>query len=556
MRKPLHLFTRIGIQYWRRAMPAGRGAAARRTCLTLSLATREPALARRLGAALDVAFETLMASRDDTTLLPGALAALMRTARDMLLDDLAADRAQAGPDPVRPRTLRGASGKLDEAGEAELGGFLAGEPEPGEEVPPALAALLRGALPAVTQPKPGLPSRTAAATDRAMALHAAEMVGRLRRMGLPAREAGRGRWEVVGAPKRLMAAWSGRGAEVRDAAAAKLQPLDDLPEGRRRTELKRKLLRSTAEQTRRAKAAPPDRSNLAALDRRAFTGGLTPEAVLAGMRTAELSPPPIGASAKAAARERGRRAAVVTRRQFRTAVAEQAVARGLSVSQLNAEVEGAIARGEVVALGVAGGRGDTMLSTPAAIETERAMLAAARAGRGNGLLRPQMVHSAMNAVTLRQRAEGNKGFALSEEQQAFVAHFARGDAVVTAEGLAGTGKTTVMSVVVSMAQQAGLNVIGVAPTNKAAKKLHAETNTDEQPSLQKLAWQLRTGRRSLTARDYVLVDEAGMAALSSSSTRTASTARARRRISCAPRTSARSCRPTAPWPMCQAIRAA
>ena len=170
MRKPLHLFTRIGIQYWRRAMPAGRGASARRTCLTLSLATREPALARRLGAALDVAFETLMASRDDTTLLPGALAALMRTARDMLLDDLAAERAQAGPDPVRPRTLRGASGKLDEAGEAELGGFLAGEPEPGEEVPPALAALLRGALPAVTQPKPGLPSRTAAATDRAMAL--------------------------------------------------------------------------------------------------------------------------------------------------------------------------------------------------------------------------------------------------------------------------------------------------------------------------------------------------------------------------------------------------
>ena len=170
MRKPLHLFTRIGIQYWRRAMPAGRGASARRTCLTLSLATREPALARRLGAALDVAFETLMASRDDTTLLPGALAALMRTARDMLLDDLAAERAQAGPDPVRPRTPRGASGKLDEAGEAELAGFLVGEPEPGAEVPPALAALLRGALPAVTQPKPGLPSRTAAATDRAMAL--------------------------------------------------------------------------------------------------------------------------------------------------------------------------------------------------------------------------------------------------------------------------------------------------------------------------------------------------------------------------------------------------
>ena len=170
MRKPLHLFTRIGIQYWRRAMPAGCGAAARRTCLTLSLATREPALARRLGAALDVAFEILMASRDDTTLPPGALAALMRTARDMLLDDMAAERAQAGPDPMRPRTPRGASGKLDEAGEAALARFLTGEPEPGTEVPPALAAVLRCALPLVTQPVAGLPSRTAAATDRAMAL--------------------------------------------------------------------------------------------------------------------------------------------------------------------------------------------------------------------------------------------------------------------------------------------------------------------------------------------------------------------------------------------------
>ncbi len=494
----------------------------------------EARIGGRVGVSSDIANNVhaldRVAAHDFTMSPPKSFTVLVRCAELSGADDYAAQ--------LRGEMLGAGSTVLHHAGEI---GLLRSRQGPGGTesvaVADAMAALIPHARNRLGQPQEHVhalvfngslrPDRSVGALELRdlvahrsylEAAHAAEMVGRLRRMGLPAREAGRGRWEIVGAPKRLMDAWSGRGAEVRDAAAAKLQPLDDLPEGRRRTELKRKLLRSTAEQTRRAKAAAPDRSDLAALDRRAFTGGLTPKAALAGMRAGGLPAAPAEMAAKAAARQLFSRAAVVTMRQFRTAVAEQAVARGLSVSQLNAEVEGAIARGDVVALGVAGGRGDAMLSTPAAIETERAMLAAARAGRGNGLLRPQMVHSAMNAVTLRQRAEGNKAFALSEEQQAFVAHFARGDAVVTAEGLAGTGKTTVMSVVVSMAQQAGLNVIGVAPTNKAAKKLHAETNTDEKPSLQKLAWQLRTGRRSLTARDYVLVDEAGMAALDDIST--------------------------------------
>jgi len=367
------------------------------------------------------------------------------------------------------------------------------------------------------------------------ALVASGMADRMQRLGFAVQEAGRGRWELAGAPDALLKAWSQRRAEVvaglhgtaadlaRTQAAAEQAAHDGTtPEredaapapARGATQARREAMQASALKSRRAKDEMPDAAALTARHREDLDRlGLTPDGVIDHMRAvAPHTPVPDGQPAEVALAALFARTSVATMRQVRTAIAEAAAVRGMRVAEVEAEVRQAIDGGAAKAIGVAPG-GEAVFSTDQAIRTERAMLVAARDGQGQGLLTPAAAERAMAQIEAREQAGGRADFAFAPEQRQAVLHAARGDQFVVLEGVAGAGKTTSMQAVVSAAQAMGMRTIGVAPTNAAAETLRAETKADEHLSLQKLATEIATKRRVLTRRDYVLVDEAGMAEL-------------------------------------------
>jgi len=367
------------------------------------------------------------------------------------------------------------------------------------------------------------------------ALIAAGMADRMQRLGFAVQEAGRGRWELAGAPDALLQAWSQRRAEVvaglhgtaadlaRTQATAEQATHDGTtPEregtaptpARGATQARREAMQASALKSRRAKDEMPDAAALTARHREDLDRlGLTPDGVIDHMRAvAPHTPVPDGQPAEVALAALFARTSVATMRQVRTAIAEAAAVRGMRVAEVEAEVRQAIDSGAAKAIGVAPG-GEAVFSTDQAIRTERAMLVAARDGQGQGLLTPAAAERAMARIEAREQAAGRADFVFAPEQRQAVLHAARGDQFVVLEGVAGAGKTTSMQAVVSAAQAMGMRTIGVAPTNAAAETLRAETKADEHLSLQKLAGEIAQGRRVLTRRDYVLVDEAGMAEL-------------------------------------------
>ncbi|WP_424138835.1 MobF family relaxase [Roseomonas chloroacetimidivorans] len=371
------------------------------------------------------------------------------------------------------------------------------------------------------------------------ALAGAGMAKRLQELGFAVVETGRGQWELAGAPEELLAVWSKRRAEVlaglggvagdlgrrhlaaEDAAAAAArgtrveEASEEVPTlGKGRAQARREATQSSAIKTRRLKGSLPDAAGLEQKDRDELKRlSLTPEGVIGAMlAAAPLAPVPEGAPAEVAIEGLFERTSVATFRQFRTAIAEAAAVRGMSIPDVEGEVQRALQTGMVKAIG-ASPKGEPVLSTDNAIETERAMLLAAQEGRGQGKLKPGAAERAITEIEARERAAGKRNFSFAEEQRKAVRWASRGDQIAVIEGLSGTGKTTSMEAVVRAAKAQWLRTTGVAPTNTAAETLSTETHTDDHMSLQKLASSIRSGQRTLTARDYILIDEAGMAEL-------------------------------------------
>lgn len=106
--------------------------------------------------------------------------------------------------------------------------------------------------------------------------------------------------------------------------------------------------------------------------------------------------------------------------------------------------------------------------------------------------------------------EDKHGFSMSDEQRQAVEHLTHGSGgTAILEGRAGTGKTTVSEAVVQSFQSAGRTVIGVAEGWDAAKKLEAEAGITSHSSAH-LLQEIRAGRITLSHRDVLMVDEAGM----------------------------------------------
>jgi conjugative relaxase-like TrwC/TraI family protein len=131
---------------------------------------------------------------------------------------------------------------------------------------------------------------------------------------------------------------------------------------------------------------------------------------------------------------------------------------GAHVSEVRAQAERFAARGDVV---------PTIreeMTTSELVECERRLIEAAvgRAGEGSGVVDPELAERAIAASEL----------SLTDEQAAAVrGAVSSGHGVTLIEALAGTGKTHTAGALRRVYERAGYEVIGVAPTGRAAREL-------------------------------------------------------------------------------------
>ena len=148
------------------------------------------------------------------------------------------------------------------------------------------------------------------------------------------------------------------------------------------------------------------------------------------------------------------------------------------------------------------GCGLERFSTREMVETE------ARLERDAVMLRERTGH----AVDARGQARALRtaaGAALGEEQRGAFAHVTGGADVTVVVGFAGTGKSTMLGVAREAWETAGYRVQGAALSGIAAEGLEGGSGIASRTVHSRLhAW--AAGRDALTARDVLVVDEAGM----------------------------------------------
>ncbi len=104
---------------------------------------------------------------------------------------------------------------------------------------------------------------------------------------------------------------------------------------------------------------------------------------------------------------------------------------------------------------------------------------------------------------------GTPGLLLSEEQQTALTHITNGPDIALVIGYAGTGKSTMLGVAREAWEEAGYDVRGVALSGIAAENLEAGSGIQSR-TIASMEHQWSQGRELLTARDVLVIDEAGM----------------------------------------------
>ena len=109
----------------------------------------------------------------------------------------------------------------------------------------------------------------------------------------------------------------------------------------------------------------------------------------------------------------------------------------------------------------------------------------------------------------------DRGFHLSQEQEAAVRHITRAGALTEIQGDAGTGKTTMLLAARPAWESQGYTVRGAAVVGKAARKLQTDSGIPSGTLAGLLAGldpspTGRPPREALTEKDIVVIDEAGM----------------------------------------------
>ncbi|MFD1105172.1 Ti-type conjugative transfer relaxase TraA, partial [Sphingobium olei] len=157
---------------------------------------------------------------------------------------------------------------------------------------------------------------------------------------------------------------------------------------------------------------------------------------------------------------------------------------------------------DLIALGK-DGRGDDRFTSRDMIETEQRMSRAAERlamERSDGL---------PAAATYAIRAAGSEGLVLGAEQESALRHITVGRGLSLVLGYAGTGKSAVLGVARDVWEGAGLNVRGAALAGIAAEGLENGSGIASR-TIASMEHGWANGRDHLTARDVLVIDEAGM----------------------------------------------
>ena len=148
-------------------------------------------------------------------------------------------------------------------------------------------------------------------------------------------------------------------------------------------------------------------------------------------------------------------------------------------------------------------------ATAHVIATERFIEQAVERGVEN-LDAARVTPEVANAALGRQNAV--LGSPLTPGQQAAVGGITTsGRGVELVEGVAGSGKTTVMAAVRDAFEQGGFIVVGTSTSGQAARTLGQEAGLIESRTLASLRWRLERDEMRLTPNHVLVLDEAGMA---------------------------------------------
>lgn len=153
---------------------------------------------------------------------------------------------------------------------------------------------------------------------------------------------------------------------------------------------------------------------------------------------------------------------------------------------------------ELVRLG-ADGRGRDRFTTREMLAVERRMEHAAAELGGR----------TTHGVALERRQAALAGTGLGEEQRHAFGHVTRSRDLAVVVGYAGTGKSTMLGVARRAWEAEGYRVRGAALSGIAAEGLEAGSGIRSR-TLASLEWAWKQGREGLSARDVLVVDEAGM----------------------------------------------
>ena len=171
-------------------------------------------------------------------------------------------------------------------------------------------------------------------------------------------------------------------------------------------------------------------------------------------------------------------------------------------------VERALADPEAVPIiGVAGAR-ERVYSLASVLAQERAI--AESLGRQLARSDAPSVEP-VSVATALSRAEEDMGGPLSEGQRsAAQAICTSGRGAELVQGVAGSGKTTMLRVVADAFEHAGYQVLGTATSGQAARTLGKEAGIAEARTLASLTWRLDHHQLQLSQSSVVILDEVGL----------------------------------------------
>jgi hypothetical protein len=310
-------------------------------------------------------------------------------------------------------------------------------------------------------------------------------------------QSGRGLFELDGVPDPVLRHFSQRRAEIEERAT-------ELAGASAVAGLSRERMQGIALATRKAKRYGVDGSSWQAQARaRAAEHGLGSAAIRRLQERAPVEPCGLDGAALAA-RLSGAQGLTESHNSFvpRHALAEIAGAfpQGGTMAELEAARKRYLGDGSVIPL--ASDEGEPRFTTRDLLAREREIVdgAARRADLDAGALPAPLIDQVLAGCSP----------ALNYDQAAAVRAIASsGHGVEAITALAGTGKTTMLAALAAVYRRAGWQVIGTAPTARAARQLREIAGVEARTIHSQLARLDRAG--GLGPRTLLVIDEAGMA---------------------------------------------